>query len=267
MMKESPIEIFQAALKKKQGKQSKFSLRQLATRAEVSAPFLSQVMNGKRALPLSLAVKLCRILDVQKEKRDYILSMLLEGKGVHVKVPLSDRKDIDKASKKKTGWNFVPDRSFWALSEWYYLPILNCTLLEGYDGSPEFIAQKLDLPLSTVKAALARLKDGHLLELQEGKLVKSNAMNDFHSAAPRAEIRRFHASGMDRAQVALREKITDGDLERRLITSMVLTVAESDIPWLKQQIIELMNRCSTHSQKSTAEKVYHLGIQFFPHST
>lgn len=263
-MKASASLMLKKAYEKKRAQSPQYSLRQIAKRLGVSAPYLSQILNGKKPLSLHLLEELCVVLDIDREKRDRLLAELISSKGVRAKI--SKAPSSQPLPAQQLPADFVPEKFFWVLEEWFHLPILNATLLADYDGTAEFVANHLGLPQPLVQASMDKMKAAGFLEEEKGVLRKSQIFNDFHSSAPGPQIRKFHADGMIRAQKLLAGSVANQDLEARLITSMVFTMAESDIPWVKQEISQFMQSLLGRLSQSQAQKVYRLGIQLFPHS-
>lgn len=261
--RETTGKILKSALEKKLRQNPHLSMRQVAKKIGISPSFLSLIVNGKRQMPVNRARSICQVLDIDREKVDFIVMQELKGGKASRSVSLSSTVI---SPEKGTELKFIPKRLFWMLSQWYYLPVLNSTLLASYDGSPGWIARELGLELQTVEDALQRMWAAGLLEERQGQFVKTDAYQDFHSGAPDADIRKFHDKGMSIAQKELRAKTTPADLDQRLITSMIFSIAENDVPWMKQEIVSLMRRYLEKSSKSSRDKIYHLGVQLFPYS-
>lgn len=260
-MSQVTFEIIKTAYEKKRSQAPKFSLRSLAKKLEVSAPFLSQIFSGKKPVPIGMIEKLCSALDIDREKRDLLLAEALKSRGAPSRALLSPYPSVEASAAPQ---RFAPSREFWVLQEWYYLPLLNATMLERYDGSAEFLARELGLPTETARKAIERLKQHGFLKLDEAGIWRKKQDNDFHSSAPQGHIRTFHANAITLAIDHLKKRTTDHDLDQRLITSMVLTLSENDIPWVKQEIAGFMRELLARLKTSPAEKVYQIGIQFLP---
>lgn len=259
-MSQVTFEIIKTAYEKKRSQAPKFSLRSLAKKLEVSAPFLSQIFSGKKPVPIGMIEKLCSALDIDREKRDLLLAEALKSRGARPRALFSPHQNQAGAATQR----FAPSREFWVLQEWYYLPLLNATMLERYDGSAEFLARELGLPIETARKAIERLKQHGFLKLDEAGIWRKKQDNDFQSSAHHSHIRTFHANAITLAIDHLKKRTTDHDLDQRLVTSMVLTLSENDIPWVKQEIAGFMRELLARLKTSPAEKVYQIGIQFLP---
>ena len=252
-----------AFLQKKKGKAG-FSLKFLANRLSVSAPFLSQVFNSKRTIPIGMIDELCLILDLDSERRDFIFRAVLKGRSQAGRSGIAEGLNGARAPKK-ADWSYQPVSKFWALEDWYFLPLLNCTLLKDYDGTAGFLAQRLALSAEVVEDALTRLKEaGFLKRGSDGLFRKSTRFNDFQSAVSKESLRKFHRSGMAKAATTLAEQTSAADMENRLITTFVLTTPRAKLPWAKQRIREFLEEMTAELAAEPAEEVYQLGIQFFP---
>lgn len=262
--KNEAAEILRKAFLHKKKSKSSFSLKAVASKVGVSAPFLSQVFSGKRNIPIGMIDEVCRILDLDTERRDFIFRSVLKGRSQAGRSGIADGLNGARAVEKPD-WNFQSVSKFWVLEDWHYLPLLNCTLLKDYDGTTTFLAERLSLPLAEVEAAVTRLREAGLLKPDiHGVLRKASRFNDFQSAGSKEGIRKFHRAGMAKAATTLTEQTTDEDLECRLITTFVLTSPKGKLPWAKQRIREFLDEMTAELTAEPAEEVYQLGIQFFP---
>jgi uncharacterized protein (TIGR02147 family) len=253
-------------LKKAYGKKKRlnkgFSLGVVARRLDLSVPFLSQLLNAKRALPVSMVEPICAALDLDAEKRDFLYRRLLKKKE---KSPLTQLiAPATAPASSSADWNFAAPSSFWVLEEWFYLPLLNCTLLPAYDGKATTLATLLGLPLAQVENAIARLRAEGLLELKEGMLRKAQRLNDFHSAATKEQIRAYHRDGLHRAEAELTERTEPEHTEELLITTLSFTVADEHVGWAKQRLADFLRQLTEELTEAPGQAVYQLGVQFFP---
>ncbi|RZA05167.1 MAG: DUF4423 domain-containing protein [Proteobacteria bacterium] len=248
---------------KKKGLNKGFSLGVVARRLEVSVPFLSQLFSEKRALPLSMVEPMCTALDLDTEKRDFLYRRLLKKKGRSPLTQLTEPPAQGPASGPAE-WSLPPASSFWVLEEWFYLPLLNCTLLPAYDGKASTLSALLSLPLAQVEDAMLKLREAGFLEVRDGVLKKASRLNDFNSAASKEQIRAFHRACLRRAETELEARTSAEAVEERLITTLSITVAAEHVGSAKQRIADFLRQLSVDLTTPTGSEVYQLGLQFFP---
>lgn len=259
--------ILKSAYLRKKAENRRFSMQVLANKLEISLPFLSQVLSGKRALPPELANPMCDILDLDNEKRDWITRGLLQSRklkgstGLLAKLRQESALSLGKAEE----WTIQPKSNFWILHEWFHLAILDATLLKDFDGSIGFLAQRLGLPTSVIENSVKKMLDADILvKTSDGKIRKKHKLNDFHSQSSKTDIRAYHAVAMEKAKETLRTKTLEEDVEQRLITTYTMTVPRDKVSWAKQQIAEFIKSIAAELSTDRPEEVYQLGIQFFP---
>lgn len=241
-----------------------FSTRWLAQRLEVSPSYISQIMNGKRTLPPKLVDPLCYLLDVDTEDHTRICRELLTKQGW--KKPSPDSRSGPKEAGAFTDphWDVRPTKQQHLLTSWYYVSILEATLLTDYDGSTKFIGRRLGLPETMVKEAMEVLIENGCIEEIDGKFRKTSNFFEFASLLKKDEIRAYHSHMMQKA-ISLMENRKDAEaLEQRLITSATLTCSREHIPALKAKLADLLKEFVEGAAEAPPEEVYHLALQFIP---
>lgn len=257
------IEILKSAYQRKRHQKKSFTLKFLAGKVGVSTTFVSLVFRGQRSIPLAMVDSLCDQLDLDSEQRNILFQAAVRGRS---RMKSSALATVAKENTEfpKLPWVYQPADYFWVLENPIYLAILNCTLLKGYDGTEEFLAERLRLPIGKVKEMFAELAASPFLSTQNGKLVKSELYNDFSSEVSKSSIRKFHHSLLARAETALAVQTSPADMDARLITSAVLTVPAKRVVWAKQQIQNFLAEMVKELAAGDEDEVYQLGVHFLP---
>lgn len=250
---------------KKKAERAGYSLAVLARRVGLSGPFLSQLMSGQRPVPLEFIEPLCAALDLDRESRDELLKRVLEDRGLKGAPPAIafNPRELG-ASAAGTAWSAAPAQQFNVLENWYTIAILDATLLEGYDGSAGFIAERLGLAVTTVEATLAMLRAAGLLTCEDGILRKATLLTEFNSSREQAALTKFNAELLDRAKQTLATETSAEDRERRLISGLVITGSAEKVAWAKLAILGIMREVAGEMSEASAEELYQLSVQFFP---
>lgn len=241
-----------------------FTLNFLAKKLDLSVPFVSQILNGRRPIPVATVDALCEILDLDKEKRDQVLKAAVRGKSKAIKAGLFSEFAKGGEPKATPAFTYQPVKNFWLLEEPHYLPILNATLLTDYDGTPAFVAAKLGLPAEKVARAFEKLAEHKFLVQSDGHLRKSVVHNDFSSDKAKSQLRSFHRTTLETAIKTLDKKVSDTDLERRLITGSLATVRSDKVIVAKQRLREFLQELSADLAAEPGDEVYQISLQFFP---
>jgi uncharacterized protein (TIGR02147 family) len=237
-----------------------FSLRSLARRVEVSPSFLSRILSGQKPVPYPVLLRLESALDIEPE----VFATIRQAHQLEETSTTVARKGMAEISSELSEWNLTSPATLRVLRQWYFIPMLEITRLAGYDGRPETIAALLRMPLATVTQAIAELKDMKLLVEENGMLVKTRRKLRIGSAKPNADIRRFHASMLERAQRELQLSVNEEDFERRLITGITISASPEKIAAAKQRLAECLHEIANELIEDKGTEVYHLAAQLFP---
>jgi uncharacterized protein (TIGR02147 family) len=258
-----PYKILKNHYQKKKEERRSFSIRNLAKVLNISHSYTSQMLNGKRGIPLDIMERMCEILDVDKENRDFLIAGVFKEKGLS-KTKTSLARVIAPVASKRKEWKQVSKKQFRLLVPWYVIAVADATLLQDYDGSPEWISKHLKLSLEAVKDSLRTLKDEGLLVENEGKWQKISRFIEFSSDISQENIRAFHQGQLDNAKNELTGHTSKEAREQRLISGMIITGSADTIEWAKQKLLGTIHEISTELAKSEAEKLFQLSVQFFP---
>lgn len=256
--------ILTSFFEKKKRESKTLSIRSLARRFDLSPSFIHQVLKGKKVASPELYDNLCRFLDIDVEKRDYIINQCLKAKGLLA--PNAKRLttfELDSVVKENS-WKPISRDSFELLKEWHYIPVAEATRLAAYDGTAKFIANALGIDLALAEDALAKLATAGILTEKNGRLVKAETYTDFSSQHGKEEIRQFHIENMKRAIRALGEKLSAEEVEARLVTSLTFGCREDDVPLIKQKLAGFMQSLSEEFSSRPADRIYQFAVQFLP---
>jgi uncharacterized protein (TIGR02147 family) len=222
-----------------------FSLRALAQRLGVSAPFLSRVMNGKKPIPADLLPQLARALDVEPEL-------------------LAPKKKSKTTNAAVAEWALADMQATQILRNWYYIPILELTTLVDFDGKAETVARRLNLSTKTTEVALRELVGLGLLRLEDGRYAKSEQKLRITSSKSLPLIRKFHDEMLEQSQQHLRTALGEEDFQRRLITGITVSASPEKVQEAKQRLADFLHELANDLAADPGTDVYHLSAQLFP---
>jgi len=245
------------------------SLRSIAKRLDLSPSFLSRILSGQKPVPYPVLAPLCQALDVEHEvfvtlKAAYVP----DGSPAEVqdcyRVAGPPKKGKRSVESSLEDWDLANAKTMLVLRQWFYLPILEFTTLETYDGDLAEMARRLGLPPPLVEIAVRELKEHGLLLEKNGKLVKTKKKLRWGSGKSVEQIRKFHDEMLERAQHELRNFSENADVENRLVTGITLTSSPEKVRALKGKLAEFLHELANELMEAEGEDVFHLSAQLFP---
>jgi len=256
--------ILKAAFQKAKSDRRKISIRYLAGRLNLSPTFVYQIINGQRAAKPEIYKKFCEILDIENEKREFILNQCYKNRGLlKDEAPELQRHNF-RSSLANEEWTHAPQSTFKFLKSWKYIAILETTMLGRYDGTPDFIANNLNLDIGDVKRAIQELKEANLLQMKDGKLKKSVKLLDFSSAHSKKEIQEFHKQNLDLAKDCLESSQELADANERLIASFQFVCRKSEVLVARQRLTEFFQMLASDFAVTDGDEIYQFSAQLFP---
>lgn len=233
-----------------------YSLRSFAKRLAVSPSTLSEILSGKRPVTRKMAQRLSERLALNPAQSKLFLRSSVLARA---------QKDLpsDESINQLSDTFFVPldiDK-FKLISEWYYYAILSLSEVRGVSSRSVWIAKRLDLPPSLVRAAFQKLEQlGIIQRTPDGAYRQTKRPLSIETQGYETAIRKFLQEGLDRAGKSL----VQDPAEDREISAMTLAIdprrmddARSLIKRFRRELAELV-------EKGSPERVYMLAVQFFP---
>jgi uncharacterized protein (TIGR02147 family) len=227
-----------------------FSMRSLALRLKVSPSFLSRTLSGKKPIPADLQVKLAQALDIEPE-------LLSDPRQ-------SQRRSVSTVNPAIEDWAIADSEAIQILRNWYYIPILELTTLENFDGTAQAVSHRLNLSLPSAEVALRELVSLGLLKLEEGRYRKTDSKLRFTSAKSVHLIRKFHDDMMEKSQQELRTGLSDEEFHRRLIAGITVTCSPEAVQAAKRKLSACLHEIANDLTAAPGTEVYHLASQLFP---
>jgi uncharacterized protein (TIGR02147 family) len=234
------------------------SLRSIAKRLDVSPSFLSRILSGQKPLPFSLLKPLCLALDIEQEVAVTLQAAYLPEAAER---PKRGKAELESSLEE---WDLVNAKSLLVLRQWFYLPILEFTTLENYDGDQNTMARRLGLPPPMVDIAIHEMKGLGLLVEKGGKFVKAKKKLRWTTGKSVQQVRHFHDQMLERAQFELRNYVEAADIENRLITGITLTSTPERVRAMKGKLAECLHEIANELVEEDGSEVFHFATQLFP---
>lgn len=235
----------------KQRNNPHYSLRAYARDIGIHPATLSQIINGKRPLPLKDSASVAQKLNLGPKEKTLFMESLIRSKSTLDQIKLSDEDT-----------RFILDESYYkVIAEWEHYALLELYDLKDFMGTPEEIATKLDLTLNRVEVVIKNLLTCGLLERDaEGNLQKAHARitttEDIKSQALRDSHKEVLAMGAN--------KLDEIAVELRDFSSLTMALDLNKLPEAKSIIREFRLKMIEMLEGGNRSDVYQLAIQFYP---
>jgi transcriptional regulator with XRE-family HTH domain len=221
-----------------------YSIRSFARQLGVSKTSLAEVLAGKRDLSKKNALLVAARLHLSPSEKTALLDAVSRTRGRPVAHP--DHR--------------LSDDTFRVISDLYHYAILNLAKLPSHEARPEWLAERLHVPVSDVTAALDRLVRLDFLEIRDNRLVRKVGSLDTVSDAPSGAVRRHHAQTLRLAEASLERD----PVEAREFGVITCAVDASKVLLAKERIRAFRRKLAVELESKTPDRVYTLSIQFFP---
>jgi uncharacterized protein (TIGR02147 family) len=234
----------------KQRNNPHYSLRAYARDIGIHPATLSQIINGKRALPVKDSEKVIKRLNLGPKERSLFIDSLTKSKTYNqIKISEEDNR-------------LVLDESYYKIiAEWEHFAVLELFNISDFLRTKEDVAERLDLTANRTDVVINNLLICKLLETDtEGKFVKIHSdvktADDIVSQA----LRDSHKEAM---QMGI-AKVEEIAIELRDFSSYTLAVDMNKIPEAKSLIREFRKKMAALLDEGDRKEVYQLAIQFYP---
>lgn len=234
----------------KQRNNPHYSLRAYARDIGIHPATLSQIINGKRALPVKDSEKVIKRLNLGPKERSLFIDSLAKNKSYNqIKISEEDNR-------------LVLDESYYKIiAEWEHYAVLELFNLEDFQRTKEDVALRLDLTSNRTEVVLHNLTVCKLLELdEEGKLKKVPSDVKTSEDIVSQALRDSHKEAM---QMGV-SKIDEVAVELRDFSSSTLAIDMKKLPEAKALIREFRMKMAALLNSGDKTEVYQIAVQFYP---
>ena len=235
----------------KQRNNPHYSLRAYARDVGIHPATLSQILKGKRPLPLKDSEAVALKLNLGPKEKTLFIESLLRNKSAIDQIKISD-----------FDTRLMLDESYYQIiAEWEHYALLELFHLQQFNRTQEDVARLLDLTMNRTEVVINNLLVCELLELDsEGKLQKVHSdirtTEDISSQA----LKESHKETLDLGK----EKIEQIAIDMRDFSSSTLAIDLKKIPEAKIIIREFRQKMAALLEDGDKTDVYQLAIQFYP---
>ncbi|MFL5785434.1 MAG: TIGR02147 family protein [Bacteriovoracaceae bacterium] len=228
----------------------RYSMRAYARDLNIDSSTLSQILNGKRAIP-------------SKNAREMAEKLSLDSKETTLFIESINRSamSIDDIKIASLDQRFMLDESYFkVIAEWEHYAVLDLFDLDDFEPTKEYIRKRLDLTEGRTDLVLNNLMSCGLLVIENGKLKKAHPDIKTTEDARGEALNQAHLEELDLAK----EKLRKIDKSMRDFSSATFAVDPEKMDEAKTIIREFRQKMGALLQKGDKKEVYMLAIQFFP---
>ena len=260
-----PGEILKSYFEQRKKARPRYSLRAMARDLEMSPAFISQVLSQQRSPSMSTAEKFIRLLKIHKTDA----SILRKSVALHSR----ENKEVGKvlneylkrdpsalAFKKYKQKSF---ESLKAMTHWHQMALMELITCEDYQSDERLMAQKLQIPLTDLRASLWSLADHGLIERVDGKWRKKTLHQDFATATTHEAARQYHRTMTHKALDVL-GFTTEEEVSRRQMLGATLAVNPENLERAVEELNNFLFKMTNLLGNGACAEVYQLNLHLFP---
>ena len=240
-----------------------FSLRRFSEKAGFgSSNFFKLVMDGDRNLTKASATKFAIGLALNKQETEFFLNLVFytqakthEEKDRFYQKMLQSRKYRQLKPVSKERYEFY--------SRWYHAVIRELVLSHDFDGSIDWLRERISPRLTTdeIESSIELLEDLGFIVKSDCGWQQSNPILTTGSDVLSNEIVNYHKEMLHLSLAAL----DNVSLEKRDISSMTLGIKRERLSEIKEKVIEFRKEIlKLVSTEDDPETVVMLNMQLFP---
>jgi uncharacterized protein (TIGR02147 family) len=228
-----------------------YSIRAYARDLEINSSTLSQILSGKRSLPVRTSQVIATKLGLD-EKESTLFTESINRSYLA----------IDQIKTAPLDERFMLDESYYkVIAEWEHYAILDLFELSDFENSPEYMACKLKLTPERIDTVLDNLiQCGLLLEDEKGVLIKVHA--DIRTTED-IEGEALNAAHLEELELG-KQKLREVSKNLRDFSSSTYAIDPEKLSEAKTIIREFRRKMTTLLKAGDKKDVYMLAIQFFP---
>ncbi|MDO9182600.1 MAG: TIGR02147 family protein, partial [Bacteriovorax sp.] len=235
----------------KQRMNPQYSLRAYAKHLGVHSSTLSQILNGKRALPLKNATTVASKLNLGPKERTLFIESLYK-----LKTSLDDIK-IDQNDDR-----FMLDESYAkVIAEWEHYAVITLFDVDGFSADIVEISGRLAITKNRAEVVLNNLLTCGLVKISaDGKLEKAHPKIRTTEDVTSKALKDSHIETLEMGK----NKLEEIEVEFRDFSAMTIAMDLERMPEVKTIIREFRQKLSALLRDGEKKDVCQLAIQFYP---
>lgn len=248
----------------KKGQNANFSHRLFAMKAGLKSPaLLANVISGRRNLTSTTVEAFLAAMKLSKNERVFFSHLVKLDQSKTDKERNLAWRNIS-ATKRFREARQIEGESVEYLSHWFYPAIRELALRSDFRGDAEWVASQLrpKIKVEQAQRALNTLVSLGLLAEKTGRLRPADGSVVTPMEVAGMAVHNYHRGMLERAV----EAMGSFDPDERYLGALTVAIPEHMVDQVKDEIKAFQSRMLDlcDSAESDAERVYQLGLQFFP---
>lgn len=247
-----------------QNRRPRYSFRALAQRAGFkSSNFLMLVMQGKRNLTEESSAKVGRALGLNKQEGEFFRNLVFfnqaethEAKNIHFKRLIQ--------SKKFSLLKPIEKKNYEYYSSWYHPVVRELVVSGDFDGTSDWIANKIFPPITPAQAAKSielLEKIGLIEKTPDNKWKQPQTLLTTGPELISVVVHNYHKALLE-LTMGVMDRLS---MRHRDVSAMTLGIKRERLPQLREKIREFRREILKMVADDTEpDDVVQLNIQFFP---
>lgn len=236
-----------------------YSMRAFARDLDLSASQLNDIVKGRKGLSSNKAMVIAKNLGLEGSEVLVFKALVEKEHGRSERIKNLAVKFLEE-NTYKNNFKALSQDSFAILSDWYHFAILSCMELDQYDGSIDFIVEKLGLDYDVVQPAIKRMLREEMIDLNRGRFYPTNEMYTTSHDIESKALKNSHKQTLKQAI----ECIETVPVELRDITSITMAIDPEKIPEAKEMIKDFRRKMSSFLESGNKTEVYNINLQLVP---
>ncbi|MEQ1878918.1 MAG: DUF4423 domain-containing protein [Bdellovibrionia bacterium] len=154
----------------------------------------------------------------------------------------------------------IEEDTFRLIADCYYLAVLNLAKIKSNRAQPGWIARRLGIKETDAKQALVRLERLGLIQIKDGRLIRTAQTLSTTRDVPSSAIKRHHSQNL----VLAERSLMNDPVELREFSSATIVVDPRKLPRAKNLLMSAKRRVAKVLEEGEPSEVYVLSFQLFP---
>lgn len=253
VMEEFYVQELKREFARLRGLNKSYSMRSYASQLRLNPGSLSNILQGKRSLPIKYLEFICQKLRLENERKSKFIKSVYSSQG---------QISTEKLSLNLLKTTYLDEEShFKIISEWEHYAFLNLLMISTIGPKISWCAERLSLSEERLSTVIYNLLEAKLIELDPNGFYqrtkeKLKTSEDILSVA----LQRAHKKELELAY----SKMNKVDIGLKDYSSIILPVNLKNISKAKKLIRQFRSQMETVLEDGEKEEVYQLSIQLFP---
>lgn len=267
MKNQSPGVLLGQALKRMVRNNPSYSLRAVAKKVGVSAPYLSRVLKGERPVPDARFLALTDALGMDDSSKRRLREAMLRERVKGRRETTSFLKEVLSEGKRATSTlNSYAEggaNEHSLLEPWFKVALLDLITCANFQPDAEWIAKRLGIHAAEAKRGFHQLAEAGMIAEKDGRWIKAESKMRFPTRRSMPSVRRYHRRMMEKAIHLLESRTSDKDFAERMITGISFAVNPKRLPKARERLLEMLYEIAEILTQGECTEVFQLNAQLF----